>query len=143
MRELASLAVAGLIGVVAASVIGSCTPERAALASCSVLDGDTLHCRDDVHSKPFRIRLNGIDAPELPTTEGFTSTANLNDLMLRHSGRVRYYQLTHDRYGRVVAQVYVGGRASSIDLSCYQLVTASARYMAEWDEGNVTEGCLK
>lgn len=84
-----------------------------------VVDGDTLRCGKT------RIRLSGIDAPELPghcargraCTPGdpFASTDNLRALV---SGAVMTCRQTDtDRYGRTVARCSVRGR----DLSCAQV----------------------
>ncbi len=84
-----------------------------------VVDGDTLRCG------ATRIRLQGIDAPELPghcargraCTSGdpFASTDNLRALV---SGAVMVCRQTDtDRYGRTVAHCSVRGR----DLSCAQI----------------------
>jgi len=84
-----------------------------------VVDGDTLRCG------ATRIRLQGIDAPELPghcargrdCTPGdpFASTDNLRALV---SGAPMVCRQTDtDRYGRTVARCSVRGR----DLSCAQI----------------------
>ncbi|MXO57857.1 thermonuclease family protein [Pontixanthobacter gangjinensis] len=98
----------------------------------SVVDGDTIRCGDQ------RIRLQGIDAPEMPghcrtgrnCTPGdpFASTANLSRLVA--SGQLRCLPDGLDRYGRTLARCSVG----EIDLSCAQIESGHAvrRYDRIW-----------
>jgi len=121
------------------------------IASCRAVDGDTLHCGDE------RIRLLGIDAPELPghcrrgracvPGDGYASRESLAAVlerlprasiskieMFRNGGRLRLLtiqRLGRDRYGRTLALVSVGG----VDLSCYQLQRGQAVYVERWDNG--------
>lgn len=84
-----------------------------------VVDGDTLRCGAQ------RVRLEGIDAPELPghcrpgrrcvTGDPFASAENLRTLI--SAGPVVCKPITTDRYGRTVARCSAGG----VDLSCGQL----------------------
>lgn len=88
-------------------------------ASATVTDGDTFRCDGR------RVRLYGIDAPELPghcrrgraCTPGdpWASTRNLAGLL--RSGSVSCRAVDVDRYGRAVADCSAGG----VDLSCAQL----------------------
>ncbi len=87
--------------------------------SVKVTDGDTLRCDGK------RVRLAGIDAPELPghcrkgrdCTPGdpYASTDNLE--MLVATGPVVCAQSDIDVYGRIVARCTSGGT----DLSCQQI----------------------
>lgn len=84
-----------------------------------VLDGDTFDCGGT------RVRLNGIDAPEMPghcrkgrvCTPGdpYASTENLRRLLA--AGPVQCRKSDTDVYGRTVARCEAGG----VDLSCQQL----------------------
>lgn len=97
-----------------------------------VLDGDTIRCGDS------RVRLQGIDAPELPghcrpgreCTPGdpYASTQNLSRLIGANTLECR--QVDIDRYGRVVARCFALGK----DLSCGQLEAKQAvrRYGMIW-----------
>ncbi|ATI54489.1 nuclease [Sphingomonas melonis] len=101
-------------------------------AQCRATDGDTIRCGDE------RIRLLGIDAPELPghcrrgrrctIGDPYRATASLRRAM---SGRLTITSVGHDRYGRTLALV----RGSNGDLSCWQLRNKQAIYRIEWDDG--------
>ncbi|NML11612.1 thermonuclease family protein [Sphingobium sp. AR-3-1] len=107
---------------------------------CVAIDGDTLRC-----SEIGRVRLLGIDAPEMPghcrkgracvPGNPHKSKANLAKLI---RGGVTIAPFTRDRYGRTVAQVYSGGR----NVACEQLRAGAARYVAKWDSGRrLTREC--
>jgi endonuclease YncB( thermonuclease family) len=88
------------------------------------VDGDTLHC-----SGGRRIRLYGIDAPEMPghcrdgraCTPGdpFAAQAQLRGLI---RGAVTCRTVETDRHGRSVARCESAGR----DLSCFMLASGHA-----------------
>lgn len=95
--------------------------------SCSsptVVDGDTMRCG------ATRIRLQGIDAPEMPghcrqgrecaPGDPYASTDNLRQLV--SVGAMECRQTDTDRYGRVVAVCRVG----NADLSCEQVRSGHA-----------------
>ena len=109
-----------------ASAAFVCTNPRA-------IDGDTIKCGTK------RVRLLGIDAPELPGDcrrgrvcvdgDPFVSKNSLARRLLAGPGLVR--PVTTDRYGRTVAMVLVAGSS----LSCWQLQAGRAVYVARWDNG--------
>jgi endonuclease YncB( thermonuclease family) len=100
--------------------------------SVRVIDGDTFDCGQT------RVRLQGIDAPEMPghcrpgrdCTAGdpWVSTASLERLL--DTGPVVCRKTDTDRYGRTVARCYAG----KVDLSCKQIDGGFAvkRYAAIW-----------
>lgn len=104
-----------------------------ATATCTVVDGDTLRC-DQIG----RVRLLGIDAPELPghcrkgrvcaPGDGENSKRSLGRMA---RGSVTIQPVTRDRYGRTVAQVYASGQ----NLACEQIKAGQAVYVAKWDNG--------
>ncbi|MBM4121310.1 MAG: hypothetical protein FJ249_01780 [Nitrospira sp.] len=67
-----------------------------------LIDGDTFAYGAE------RIRIQGIDVPELSESGGFEASQRL-DLLLRE-GPVRIVPQALDRYGRTVAEVYVDDR---------------------------------
>lgn len=101
------------------------------------IDGDTLRCGDE------RIRLLGIDAPELPghcrrgrnCAPGDPRRAK-EQLAKAIRGRAQIERVGFDRYGRTLATVRVNGR----DLSCGQLATGNAIYVRRWDDGGRVAG---
>lgn len=102
-----------------------------AAGACHASDGDTINCKGQ------RYRLLGIDAPELHGCrkgrmcvpgDGVASKRSLAGLL---KGSVRLVPVKRDRYGRVVAQVYAGGR----NLGCVQVMRGHAVYVRNWDDG--------
>lgn len=131
---LLSAVVIGIgVGFVSAYLPDAITPAYGeSIAGCSVTDGDTIRCGGE------RIRLLGIDAPELPghCREGrncvpgdpYTST---NSLMAAMASTMRISRVGTDRYGRTLA-IVEGDRG---DLSCWQLMHHQAIYKFNWDNG--------
>ena len=107
-------------------------------ASCTVVDGDTLRCGGE------RVRLLGIDAPELPghcqqgrrcaPGDPYASTRSLRAAL--RLGPVVIRRVGTDRYGRTLALV----RAGRTDLSCWQLSHGQAIYKPYWDDGGQLAG---
>jgi len=104
------------------------------MLNCRVVDGDTLHCDGG------RVRLLGIDAPELPghsrvdrdcaPGDPYESTESLKR-GLGEGASVRIERVGTDRYGRTLAMVLGQGG----DLSCWQLARNEAIYNPRWDNG--------
>ena len=69
----------------------------------SVYDGDTLEVR--CAGKQTKVRLCGIDAPEIEQPLGIKSRDKLRELL--KGGRVEFYAIEQDRYGRTVAELAV------------------------------------
>jgi endonuclease YncB( thermonuclease family) len=67
-----------------------------------VHDGDTFYVGVDT------IRLRGIDTPELGQPRAYEARRRLIELL--HAGTVTIVRRAEDVYGRIVADVYVGGR---------------------------------
>jgi micrococcal nuclease len=80
-----------------------------------VTDGDTIKLLQD--KKQYRIRLNGIDAPEMGQAYGRKSKDYLASLVA--GKRVEVIVRDTDRYGRYVGDVLVGGESA-----CAELVAA-------------------
>lgn len=120
---------------------GTCVPlpppPAEPLQACTATDGDTIRCGDE------RIRLLGIDTPEMPghCRKGRTCVAGdplaarralvegmaLGALTVRRTGR--------DRYGRTLGLVEAtraDGRV--INLSCRQIERGGAAYVRNWDD---------
>lgn len=110
------------------------------LLACTVTDGDTIRCGDE------RIRLTGIDAPEMRghcaawrkcvAGDARASSASLAEAM--RQGPIRIDRRGTDRYGRTLAIVYAG----PVNLACWQLAHGSAVYVGKWDAGgDVARAC--
>lgn len=67
----------------------------------TVIDGDTIRIGAE------RIRLRGIDAPELSEPNGWAATQRLRDLL--STGSIQLIPYGRDVYDRVVADVFVNG----------------------------------
>lgn len=105
------------------------------VVECSVVDGDTLHCQGE------RVRLLGVDAPELPghcrpgracvSGDPFAASEALESIV---SGRhLRIARGGADRYGRTLANLYDDGR----NVSCELLAKRTVQYVAKWDDGGI------
>lgn len=69
---------------------------------CLALDGDTLVCNRQ------KVRLNNVYAAEMNEAGGAVAKRRLQSLV--RSGDVTLKPLGKDRYGRLLAEVYVNGR---------------------------------
>ena len=78
----------------------------------AVHDGDTLTLL--VGTTQHKIRLNGIDAPELGQAYGTRARQFLSALVFGKTVTVRVVDV--DRYGREVGDVYVGGVLANAEL---------------------------
>ena len=78
----------------------------------SVVDGDTFKAK--VQGVVMTFRLQGIDAPERDQPYGSTATALL-DQLLRKQNLVLVFSDV-DRYGRIVAEVWVGNLSVNAEM---------------------------
>jgi micrococcal nuclease len=142
-RGLAAVTVLGAAASVGAAVgwsMASPGASQPAVASaCRVVDGDTLRCGSE------RVRLLGIDAPELPghcaagrlcaPGDPYASSRSLEQAL---AGNLKVTRVGLDRYGRTLALV-AGNKG---DLSCWQLQHDQATYKPNWDnDGRVAALC--
>ncbi len=100
------------------------------LALCAPTDGDSLRCGAE------RVRIVGIDAPELPTSpkcrpgrDGWCDTAlayRSRDALAAflRRGLVKIERCGHDKYGRTLARVSVNGRDAARHLLSQGLARA-------------------
>ena len=78
----------------------------------SVADGDTITVLDSSETQ-HRIRLEGIDAPELHQAFGSRSKQNLSELVYGKDVTVVYYKT--DQYGRLVGKILLDGRDINLE----------------------------
>ena len=135
LAAAALLAVAGAIGAGLVHAPGARPFEP--IAGCVAADGDTLQCG------PERVRLMGIDAPEIaghcrpetcPQGDWKASQDALAAGLAR--GPVTLQRWGTDRYGRTLAVV----RGGADNLGCRQLRLGQAIYKPQWDQGDGVHG---
>lgn len=119
---------------------GAASPNAPGAIDCNVTDGDTLNCGGR------RIRLIGIDAPELPghcrvgrncvKGDPFAASEALRRLI--QVSNLQIVVLGRDKYDRELANVY----ANSRNVACDLIAGGYAVYKPNWDNGNtVREDC--
>jgi endonuclease YncB( thermonuclease family) len=84
-----------------------------------VADGDTITVLDQ-HMNTYKIRLQGIDAPEKKQAFGEKSKQSLNDLVNGKQVHIEYDK--EDKYGRMVGKVTLG----DLDVCLQQLLLGMA-----------------
>jgi micrococcal nuclease len=99
--------------------------------TCRALDGDTIACDGE------RIRLIGVDAPEMGPCPEFRACVQGDPLLSKYSleaaleaGPVQVESFGVDHYGRTLALVWAG----ETNVACYQLAQAGAVYQPRWDK---------
>lgn len=78
-----------------------------------VSDGDTLTALDE-DKKQHKVRLHGIDAPEIGQPFGTKSREALGELVMKKTATLHLHG--RDRYGRDLARVEVDGRDVNVEL---------------------------
>ncbi len=133
-------AVGAVIGVGLPADMSAISPgDSGIVTGCTVTDGDTIRCGEE------RIRLLGIDAPELPghCRQGRNCApgdpyASKQSLILGMSGTIHIERYGQDRYGRTLS----GLSGDNGDLSCWQLEHGQAVYKPRWDDaGRIARTC--
>jgi len=74
-----------------------------------VVDGDTVHVRPSNGGAVHKIRISGMDAPEICQTGGAASRQALQARVLRRSVTLRMQGQGVDDYGRDLATLYLSG----------------------------------
>jgi len=101
-----------------------------------VADGDTITVLDQ-QKNTYKIRLQGIDAPEKKQAFGEKSKQSLQDLVHRKQVRIEYDK--EDKYGRIVGKVTV----DDVDVCLQQLVLGMAwHYKKYQNEQSVSDRAL-
>ena len=73
-----------------------------------VVDGDTVWVKTSASQPPLKVRIQGIDAPEVCQTGGMQAKAALKSRVLGQS--VAVSSGAHDDYGRTVGTLYWQGQ---------------------------------
>lgn len=99
------------------TVLAICSPAFASnfpsVTVLSIGDGDTITVRENGTRKT--IRLACIDAPESSQNGGTASTNYLKTLISR-GDRIGLREVTTDRYGRTIAEVYKEGKSVNLQM---------------------------
>src|SRR5437870_12731823 len=98
----------------------------------SVADGDTITLLDYENTQR-RIRLSGIDAPELHQAFGAQSKKNLSDIVFDKDVTVVYEKT--DQYGRLVGKILIDGR----DINLEQVEAGMAWHYKEYQREQTAE----
>jgi micrococcal nuclease len=122
--QRAAAAVAILAIMLAASP-GEPPPQTVSWFVVGVHDGDTLRAIDSDKAE-HRVRLAGIDAPELGQAFGRAARERLAELTLRQPVAVRV--VGRDRYGRDLATLEAGGQVVNRQLVAEGLAWHYARF---------------
>lgn len=93
-----------------------------------VVDGDTIVLDGE------RIRLFGLDCPELRDPGGSAAAATMRALLAGQPLTLK--RRGQDRYGRTVAKVFAGGR----DVTCMMIRVGACREFTRYSRGEY-EGC--
>ncbi len=91
-----------------------------------VAEGDTVTVLDG-HHEQHKIRLSGIDAPELKQAFGRVSKRHLSDLVAGKHVLVEWYK--QDRYGRIVGKVLIDGQ----DVNLQQIEAGMAWHFKRYE----------
>ena len=119
-RSRILLIVAAVLGV------GAGPAETLHVRVVGVHDGDTLTALTD-NKRQFKVRLHGIDAPELGQPFGQASKRALSDLVF--GKQVTLHTTGTDRYKRTLARVTVG----DIEVAAQMIVTGHAWHYSRYD----------
>ncbi len=87
--------------------------EAAGIEVVGISDGDTLTVLYRNEKRQQKIRLATIDAPEYSQAYGTKSRQHLSDLVFRKQVTIR--KISDDRYGRVVAEVFLDGKNINVE----------------------------
>lgn len=95
----------------------------------NVHDGDTVRLRLP-DGQVERVRLTDIDAPEKHQPYGEAATGELDGLL--HQGEVYFRAYERDRYGRLVARLYIATEGRIIDVNREMVRRGAAWYYGRY-----------
>jgi endonuclease YncB( thermonuclease family) len=108
---------------------GAAETKRVSGYVTSIPDGDTISVKAADGSK-YRVRFLGIDTPESKQLHGPESQRTLERMIRDAGNRVDLVFQKEDRYGRIVAFVYAGGK----NLNYEQIKNGSAWYYRQYQK---------
>jgi micrococcal nuclease len=97
-----------------APVVTTSIAQNALPQVVSVGDGDTLRAR--LQGKIITIRLGCIDAPETAQTPWGKQSANRLQQLLPAGQAIQVREIERDRYGRTVAEIYLGNQSVNLTM---------------------------
>ncbi|WP_346293957.1 thermonuclease family protein [Sphaerothrix gracilis] len=106
--------------------------EHYQLVPGSVYDGDTLRVTDG--TQELKIRLCGIDAPEMEQPLGEASRNHLRSLINQGDGTLIVLPVERDRYGRTVAELFVATSTGEIHLNSQMTLDGYAYHYERYSD---------
>jgi endonuclease YncB( thermonuclease family) len=115
--------------VVLASALLSVAAQAAEVSGrvVGVADGDTVTVLDSTKTQ-YKVRLQGIDAPEKAQAFGQRSKEHLSDQVFGRQVTVQYDK--RDRYGRLVGTVFLAG----VDVNLRQVASGMAWHYKQYQQ---------
>ena len=104
--------------VISQSAVAASTTQSGVVTR--VVDGDTLWLKTTTNTKPFSVRLDGIDAPEICQQGGVQARDALARRVLGHA--VAVTTKARDDYGRTVGKIHINGE----DISRWMVASGHA-----------------
>lgn len=110
-QKLAGLTLLILLIIIISSIAPSKTTKNTITCQAiNIIDGDTFLCK--YNNQNLKVRLAQIDAPEAKQTYGMMSKHGLSQLILYKTVHLEIENNNQtDRYGRTVAEVYIGDQS--------------------------------
>jgi len=96
-----------------------------------VPDGDTIHLKKNF--KKFKIRLYGIDCPEINQLGGVSAKRRVKELIFKK--KVKVESKGYDRYGRVIGKVFIEGK---IDLGLVLVTEGFCWWYKKYAKNNLS-----
>jgi len=94
----------------------------------SVGDGDTLRAK--MQGQTVTIRLGCIDAPEMAQSPFGVQARNRLQQILPVGQTVRVREIDRDRYGRTVAELFLGGRSVNLQMVAQGQAAVYTQYLS-------------
>lgn len=99
----------------------------------SIYDGDTLRVKRG--GRELKIRLCGVDSPELKQAGGIEAREHLRSLVAQGDGAIGVVPIEKDRYGRTVADLFVTfGEDNEIHLNSQMVMDGMAYHYTQYSD---------